>query len=287
MTRGPLRTSLTGTFNTLDVRPYRMKRTRTTSKAITFSKPFTAPPGLLMGLNYLDIGNEANIRIKVYASDISSNGFRVHIDSWSDTTLHAGGASWFKLAPDRLEYQHGQFSARSNARSRLSSCRITFARPFGSLPKVIVFFNMLDLDKKFAWRIKAYATDIDCRGFTIHIETWGDTLLHGAAAGWFAYPENLTYMFGGTSNTMELCSFVTPQHNVRRGINFDGVQMQELPSVFMAINYIDVYNSNCLRLRVFPSSITTTGMVWNIESWISPNIYHAGISYICATPLVA
>ena len=273
--------SLTGTFNTLDVRPYRTHQTPETRKAITFSKPFIAPPSIPLGLNYLDLGNEANIRINAYTSDITSDGFRVHIDSWWDTTLHAGGASWLNLPPDHLEYQHGQFGAHAN--TRLSLQRITFEHPFVSMPKVVVFLNMLDLDKTFAWRIKTYATDIDCRGFTIHIETWDNTVAYGATAGWIAYPENLTHVFGGTSNTMEVCSVVAPQHTIRRGINFDGVQFQEEPHVFMAINYIDVYNSAFLRLRAFPSSITTTGMDWNIESWISPNIYHAGISYICMT----
>jgi hypothetical protein len=277
--------ALTGSFNTQEVRSYEAQRTAQTSKAIAFEKPFVAPPGVPLGLNYLDIGNEANIRIKAYASDTTPNGFRVHVDTWSDTTLHAGGASWLNLAPDRPEYQHGQFSTRTN--TRISTHRITFERPFISLPKVIVFLNMLDLDKNFAWRIKTYATDIDCRGFTIHIETWDNTVVHGAAAGWVAYPENLTHVFGGTSNSMEACPVVVPQHTVRRGINFDRVRFHEQPHVFMAFNYIDVYNTNYLRLKAFPSSITTTGMDWNIQSWIGPNIYHAGISYICmTTPLV-
>ena len=271
---------LTGSFNTLEVRSYRAQRTAQTSKSITFAKPFIARPELPLGLNYLDVDNGADIRIKAYASDITPNGFRAHVDTWSNTTLHAGGAGWLEVAPGCLEFQHGQFSTQADA-----SRRITFAHPFVSLPKVIVFFNGLNLDKNSAWRIKTYATDIDRMGFTINIKTWGSTVLHGAAAGWIAYPENLSYAFGGTSNTMEVCSIVAPQHNIRKGINFDGVQFQELPSIFMAINYIDVYNSNYLRLRVFPSSITTAGMDWNIESWISPNIYHAGISYICiATP---
>ena len=265
------------------MRPYRTHRTPETSKAITFSKPFVAPPGIPLGLNYLDLGNKANIRIKAYTSDITPNGFRIHVDSWSNTVLFAGGASWLNLAPDHLEYQYGLFATHVNTHSMLSSQVITFERSFASLPEVIVFLNELDLDKKFAWHIKTYATDIHCRGFTIHIETWGNTVLHGAAAGWIAYPENLTHVFGGTSNTMEVCPVVAPQHTVRRGINFDGVRFQEQPHVFMAINYIDVYDSSTLRLRAFPSSITTTGMDWNIESWISPNIYHAGISYICVT----
>ena len=180
--KSPSHVSLTGTFNTLDVRLYRTYKTPTTSKAITFAKPFIAPPGLPLGLNYLDLGNEANIRIKAYASDITSNGFCNHIDSWSDTALYAGGASWLNLARDHLEFQHGQFSTRSDTQSRLSSRRIAFEHPFKSPPKVIVFFNALDLDKQFSWRIWTYATDIDTMGFTIHIETWDNTVAYGAAA---------------------------------------------------------------------------------------------------------
>jgi hypothetical protein len=274
---------LTGTFNTLDVRPYRMQQTPETSKAITFSKAIFPPPGLSLGLNYLDLGNESNVRIKAYASDITSNGFRVHVDSWSDTTLHAGGVSWLNLASDCLEYQHGQFSTPTDAHSRLFSHDITFARRFVSPPKLIVFFNALDLDKETNCRIKTYATNVSGTGFTIHIESWHNTVVYGASAGWIAYPENLTHVFSGASNTMEVCSKVAPQHMVNKRITFDGIEFHEQPNVFMAINYIDVYNSNCLRLRAFPSTITTTGMDWNIESWISPNIHHAGISYICVT----
>ena len=283
MLRGSSFIPLTGTFNTLDVCPYRMQKAPQTSKAITFSKPFSQPPGLSLGLNYLDLGNESNVRIQAYASDITSNGFRVHVDSWSDTTLHAGGVSWLNLTSDHLECQHGQFRAPADARSRLFSHDIPFARPFVSPPKVVVFFNALDLDKETNLRLKTYATNISSTGFTIHIESWHTTVAYGAAAGWIAHPENLTHVFSGTSNTMEVCSRVAPQHKVNKRITFNRTGFREPPNVFMAINYIDVYNSNSLRLRAFPSSITTTGMDWNIESWISPNIHHAGISYICVT----
>ncbi|KAF7888117.1 uncharacterized protein EAF02_002658 [Botrytis sinoallii] len=67
--------------------------------SISFSKEFESPPIVMLSLTGVDTGNEANSRVQVYASEVTSKGFTVHADSWGNTKLYSCGASWIALGP--------------------------------------------------------------------------------------------------------------------------------------------------------------------------------------------
>ncbi|KAF7919663.1 hypothetical protein BELL_0349g00030 [Botrytis elliptica] len=85
-----------GTWNVMDVRPWDEPREKTEGW-IGFSKEFESPPIVMLSLTGVDIGNEANSRVKVYTSEVTSHGFTVHADSWGNTKLYSCGASWIAL----------------------------------------------------------------------------------------------------------------------------------------------------------------------------------------------
>lgn len=56
-------------FNTMEVRPWDKPQEKS-SKTVNFSKDFDKPPSMAGGFNWLDVGNNANIRVSAYADDI-------------------------------------------------------------------------------------------------------------------------------------------------------------------------------------------------------------------------
>jgi len=275
--------SSTGSWNTQDIRPWSPPQPVTT-KNITFAKPFVAPPRLPLGLNSLDIDKNANIRIIVNAENIAKEGFKASLNAWADTKLYSAGASWLELAPGYLEYQTGEFDTGDDhpwQKPQLkTSRRINFDRPFVTPPKVIVFLKRLDMDKNKGWRVITTASDIDANGFTIHIDTWADSILYGGAAGWIAYPSDRPYIFSGTANTQEVRPWNKPQLLNSKAIGFDGVQFWRTPNVFMAINSLDFSYTANLRIKASASNVTPTGLTWHLDSWADSVIYSAGVSIL-------
>ncbi|KAF8536731.1 hypothetical protein BDD12DRAFT_918270 [Trichophaea hybrida] len=229
-------------FNTGEVRYWYPPQLKT-SKQIIFPKPYVATPGLHMGLNSLDIGNSANIRVTAYANEFKPNYFRVHVDGWgNDTQIYSA------------EYQHGQFSTTEHhphdRPQHETSRRIKFSCPFVTPPKV-VFLQELDMWNAKNWQVTTWAADVDEFGFTIHINTWADTVLYGATAGWIV-------------------------SNISSG----DIEFWRPPDVFVARNSLNVDCATNLRLNATVNNITTMVMTWHIDSWADTVLYSAGISYI-------
>jgi len=251
--------STTGSWITQDVRPSDKPQT-VTARNITFGKPFPAPPRLPLGLSLLDLGKDAHIRVAASAEDITKEGFKISLNTWGDGVLYSAGASWLELSPNYLEYQTGEFSTEDDYpldKPQLkTSRRINFARPYFTPPKVIVFLKKLGMNKNRNWLIITKVSDIDANGFTIHINTWGDSILYRAVAGWIAYPEDRPYIFSGTANTQDVRPWDKPQLLNSKSIGFGGVLFWRTPSVFMATIH----------------SISTTQQTFGSGSW--PRMSH-------------
>ena len=275
--------STTGSWNTRDVRPTN-NPPQVTAKNITFGTPFSAPPKLPLGFNLLDINKSTNIRAIASADDITKEGFTVSLSTWGDGILHAAGASWFELSRSYYEYQTGEFSTEDDHpwdKPQLkTSRRINFARPFITPPKVIVFLKQLDMDKRKNYRIKTLVSGIEANGFTIHIDTWLDSILYRAVAGWIAYPGDRPYIFSGTVNTIDARPGIKPQLLNSGLIGFGGAQFWRTPNVFMAINSLDFGCSANLRIKVKAKNVTPTGLTWRMDSWGNSIFYSAGVSIL-------
>ncbi|KAI0387073.1 hypothetical protein F5Y04DRAFT_288839 [Hypomontagnella monticulosa] len=67
-----------------------------------------------------------------------------------------------------------------------TQARINFIEKFTSVPTVAVSINAADVEKRTNFRVKAYATAVDVKGFTITAESWGDTVLFSCGVTWIA-----------------------------------------------------------------------------------------------------
>jgi len=275
--------SNTGSWKTQEVRLWDNPQ-KTTTKEVIFGRPFVAPPRLPLGFNALDLSRHANIRVTANAQNITKEGFTASLNTWADSILYSTGASWLELAPGYLEFQNGEFSTRDdhpgNKPQKETSRRIYFAHPFITPPKVIVFLKHLDMTKDKNWRVATKVSDIDANGFNIHINTWGDSILYGATAGWIAYPEDRPYVFSCTASTGDIRHWSKPQHLNSKSIGFDGVQFWRTPSVFIAINSLDFGNRANLRVKVKAKNVTATGLTWHMKSWGDSIFYSGGISIL-------
>ncbi|KAF8641296.1 hypothetical protein AX16_010075 [Volvariella volvacea WC 439] len=248
-----------------------------TSAEVKFPRTFVAPPRLPCGLRWLDVSRTANIRAKSGISGINNDSATYHVSSWGDSILYSGVINSLNLAPANLDILNGE---HTRLRADPSSVRIKFERPFVTPPKVVVFFNHIDLDKSKNWRLKTTATNIDTEGFTLTIDTWGDTFFYGATAGWIAYPEDREHIFSASVNTMDVRPWDEPQFEHSKALSFGDVEFWKNPSIFLGFNYFDLGCLANLRLKAYVDGVTTSGLAWHIDSWADSVLYAAGVTII-------
>ena len=201
--------------------------------------------------------------------------------AWEDGKLFRGIADVFALAPSDLDFLTGEHMRflRNNPNAPAST-RINFERPFITPPKVVVFFNRFEFDLNRNWRVVTTASDIDVKGFTLTIETWSDTILHCAQACWIAYPEDRDYIFSTSVSTTDIRPWKEPQQEHSKEISFNSVEFLKKPSVFIALNYLDMDCKANLSVKAYVDGISKTGLVWHIDSWGDTILHAAGATLI-------
>ena len=252
-----------------------------TRAIISFPRSFVTLPRVPHGFRALDISKSAHIRAKSTIQSFTKFWADCHITTWHETVLHGGVDQIFVLAPNNLDFLTGEHM-RSLVVDPASSpsVSVNFERPFPTPPKVVVFFNYIDLNKNHNWRLKTTATDIDANGFTLSIETWGDTILYAAQACWIAYPEDREHIFSTSFNTTEVRPSYLPQHKQSKAIEFNGVEFWKDPSVFITLNSFDIDCKANFRIKAHVDNVSKTGLVWHIDSWADTVLYSAGASII-------
>ena len=246
-----------------------------------FPRPFVAPPRLSHGFCSLDVGKNAHIRVKSTVHSFTKDWADCHITTWSNTTLYSGLGHLFILAPNNLDFLTGEHMHNlMDNPTDPPTVRVNFERPFVTPPKVVVFFNHIDLSMNHHWRLKVTAADIDKNGFTLGIETWSDTILYAAQASWIAYPEDREHIFSTSVNTMDVRPWCLPQHNHSKTVAFNGVEFWKHPSVFIALNSFDIDCGANFRVKAHVDNVSKTGLVWHIDSWDDTVLYSAGASLI-------
>ncbi|KAG9044308.1 hypothetical protein FS837_008376 [Tulasnella sp. UAMH 9824] len=274
-----------GTFNTKQIHLDHCPQ-KENSGVIRFPQTYVAPPRVALGLSALDIENGTKIRVKSYTDDITSQDFTAHIDTWGDTSLYSGEVNYFAMKPANLDFQTGTFQATQDfgegtVLGKKTSHRVTYDRPFLTPPRVVVFLREVSLNGDKDWCIKTYASNIDTKGFTLHFDTSGDTIVDSVGAGWIAYPEDRDHICSGTGHTTEVSPRHHPHEKHQKDVVFQGVHFWRNPRVFVALNSFDMSSEADLRCRAYCDNVTTNGLTWHIDTWRDSKLKSAGISYIC------
>lgn len=280
LTKNPLG----GTFGTDEVRPWNQPRDET-SKIITFPTPYSAPPGIAVGFNSLDIGCDVNVRAYTSATDIQKENFRINANTWDGTKLYYAGSTWLEIPAEDDHFQFGRFGVEDDhpwQKPQLLTTRlIVFPKPYSAPPQVVVWLNKLGMGNAVNERFKIFATHITATGFTLHIDTWGDPmpLLDSCRATWVACTAGKAKVFTGTFNTQDMRPANKPQLYNSGYINF-GNTFDAPPRVYMALNSLDVDCKKNLRVIVKASHVSAHGMLWHIDSYSDTILYSAGASFI-------
>lgn len=190
--------------------------TQKSSRTVRFGIKYTTPPEIVVGLAIIDISHNANIRVKAYHSEIRCDQVEIHLDSWCDTKkLYGAACAWLAIEADDPDFQCGSYHTGEDHDWRKTphhnTRQITFRRAYQDPPKVVVWLNILDLDRKANWRIKSFATHVTSTGFTMHIDSWSDTKLYSAMASWVAYPANRQRVASGSFSTLDIRPSARPQ----------------------------------------------------------------------------
>src|SRR6266702_3842429 len=248
---------------------------------VSFPRPFVARPRLPHGFRHLDMDRNHRILVKSVIPFFTKDWANCRFITWEGSVLHRGIDDVFALAPADLVFLTGEHMRYLWKDPQApASVRINYERPFVTPPKVVVFFNHLEFDWGHDWRVSTTASDIDANGFTLNIETWSDTILHCAQTCWIAYPEDREHIFSTSISTMDIRPPDQPQQQHNREILFDSVEFLKKPSVFMALNYLDISYKADLRINAYVDGISTNRLVWHIDSWDDTVIYAAGATII-------
>lgn len=230
-----------------------------------------------MALTWLDIGNDQNPRVRCYSSEIKETHFKISIDGWAGTKLYEARCAWLEIEAD---FQSGTYSTEEDHSwlepRKVNSRNVIFSRQYTTAPRVVVWLSQIDMRRDRNWRVKAYATQVTATGFTLHIDTWGDSELHTAAASWVSYTPGIPGVFDGSFGT----SGPSGQLSTTGHAEFDKNVFALPPRVIVGINSLDIDCDRNLRLAVRTTAVSSTGMTWHLDSWRDTKLYSAGASYI-------
>jgi hypothetical protein len=70
---------------------------RTFRYAVTFSRSFSAPPVVQVGIVGLDVSKDDNVRVRVRAFDIAETGFTLQAETWLNTKIWLVEVSWLAI----------------------------------------------------------------------------------------------------------------------------------------------------------------------------------------------
>lgn len=90
---------------------------RQVSVPVIFSEKFKSPPAVFVNLQMFDFGQQRNQRAEIQARDITTEGFNIHFQTWSDTKIARASAAWMAIgdawAEDDWDIERGSGSGSS------------------------------------------------------------------------------------------------------------------------------------------------------------------------------
>ncbi|EON61917.1 hypothetical protein W97_01135 [Coniosporium apollinis CBS 100218] len=279
----PFQTHNSGAWSTLSDRLW-YPPVALNARQIDFDPPYPSPPRVVVGLTSVDMYYGTNLRVKAYADNIAESKFRVHIDSWANTELYSGDATWVEAEDADADYQTGTFDTQGlhpwNQPQQKNSARIKFKNGYQDTPNVVVWLSGFDMAKGHNWRIAVSADGIDKDGFTIHLDSWADTVLYAAQASWIAYAKGKDGVASGADDTRNYRPWYPAQEKNGRKVDFKAGMYNRVPKVFAALNYFDFDSARNMRIKVSTPQVTADGFTWHGDTWGDSLCYGVGVSWI-------
>ena len=134
------------------------------------------------------------------------------------------------------------------------------------VPHVSVGLNMIDLQKWYNPRVEASADNLSKNGFSIHLNTWADSILLAAAASWISLPSNDGDIQSGELRTSDLRPWYRPESRFSKGVTF-ARPYREVPNIFVQLQGFDLDIGCRLRVKAYAADITKVGFNLCLDTW--------------------
>ncbi|KAK4539688.1 hypothetical protein LTR36_010451 [Oleoguttula mirabilis] len=145
------------------------------STQIKFPTAFKEPPEIVLWFRYLDLKpNGGQYRLHTYASDVTSEGFTCHIETWNVSEFYRVGVTWVASRKGRRGVETGRFVDSKEAIGRMAQKdrRIEFPKgKFTKPPTVLSGLSMLDNSAEQQLKLASVVSDVSASGFTWNMET--------------------------------------------------------------------------------------------------------------------
>ncbi|KAF8457857.1 hypothetical protein BDZ91DRAFT_743841 [Kalaharituber pfeilii] len=196
----------TGIYNTAED-PAWTPPIRSLVHPVRFQKPYHATPTVAAWICGMDMGKDANLRLRIAATDVTAQGFNISIYSWSDTIVDSVIVSWVAYPCGLPGIESGDFGAlgggylgwqihgfptstlqRFAFTSSLSG-QVQFHK-FWNLTrpprKVLVAFTMFDLPSNKNFRLKLACEGVTKDGMVWKADSWGGSEFVGLSGTFIA-----------------------------------------------------------------------------------------------------
>lgn len=152
---------------------------------INFSHPYSETPFVVVWLKGFNLCLDNNRCLSTYATDITTEGFTLNIETWNDSVLYGADISWIALPADKAGVFSGSFGTshlRSGGRSELGY--VNFNSDFHVPPRVAMAVNRIDMGWRDDTRFALKVSNVTATGMTWQLD--GDDGLYSVGASFIA-----------------------------------------------------------------------------------------------------
>ncbi|CZR35856.1 uncharacterized protein FPRO_00021 [Fusarium proliferatum ET1] len=137
----------------------------------------------------LDIEKPTHCRVKTYASTVTKNGFKFHIETWDSSKVLECGASWVSGPANKSGITIGTFGEDENLSltARLNKTgAVDFKPSFTESPRIFLALDMLNIDRGGNTCVRISNSHVMGTQMEWRIDTWVSMSLKEAGASFIA-----------------------------------------------------------------------------------------------------
>ncbi|KAF0331255.1 ATP synthase subunits region orf 7 [Colletotrichum asianum] len=203
---------------------------------------------IVTGIRKVDMGINANFRLKSEVSNVNSVGYTVKMGTWDETCLNAAicNVLSFKPADERVQTGSARWDSLTGGNERWT--RHTFRKAFNQTPNVVVFISAFDTEESKVVRIDVAPSDIDKNGFTVHLKTWNDSNIYNITASWVAHePDEWSIRSG----PLDIAFDQRQTKDVKLTSDYTFPMKEKPAQLFYAFSHIDVEPDRNLQVDLY------------------------------------
>lgn len=163
-----------GTFDTTDDHSWTNPQPGT-SRKITFSSAYLAPPKVFSRLKSLDTNSDRGSRVNLYTTEVTKVGFTINIDIWGHSEIYSCGATWIAYPIDMKNVASGVVQTAKSSDSSSDYVKFGFMG-FMAPPRVLLGISKLNFTADRRLRISLTSSEVSKEGMRWQIATSDNVL---------------------------------------------------------------------------------------------------------------